>query len=66
VRGAAVPLLTRPEVARRLGLSFSTIRRLGASGEITEIKLGKRAVRIDPASVEAFIRAGRRTPSQAA
>jgi excisionase family DNA binding protein len=45
-----------------MNVSFSTVRRLGASGEITEIKLGKRAVRIDPASVEAYIRAGRRAP----
>jgi excisionase family DNA binding protein len=44
-------------------VSFSTVRRLGAKGDITEIRLG-RVVRIDPKSVEAYIRAGRRAPSK--
>jgi excisionase family DNA binding protein len=50
-----VPLLTRKEAATRLHVSPSTMIRLGRSGAITEIRVA-RTVRIDPASVEAYIR----------
>jgi excisionase family DNA binding protein len=60
VRRWRISLLTRHEAAERLNVSFSTVRRLGAEGKITEVQVGKRAVRIDPESVEAHIRAGRR------
>jgi excisionase family DNA binding protein len=52
------PLLTRKEAAARLHVSASTMIRLGRSGAVTEIRIA-RSVRIDPASVEAFIRSRR-------
>lgn len=52
-------LLLRSEAARLLHVSESTVVRLGRSGSITEIRVSKRAVRIDPESVEAHIRARR-------
>ena len=66
-RGPVAPLfLTREEAAKRLHVSFSTVRRLGAEGKITEVQESKRAVRIEAASVEAHIRAGRRRARAAA
>jgi excisionase family DNA binding protein len=53
----ATPLLTRDETAERLHVSESTVVRLGRSGDLTEIRIGKRSVRIDPLSVDAYIRA---------
>jgi len=52
------PLLTRDEAAERLHVSFSTVRRLAAEGKITEVQVGKRAVRVDGDSVEAHLRSG--------
>lgn len=56
------PLLTRREATERLNVSESTLKRLAYAGDITEIRVGKRGVRIDPASIEAYIRANRRLP----
>jgi excisionase family DNA binding protein len=65
--GARVSLLTRAETATQMHVSMSTVRRLGASGAITEVRVGKRAVRVDAESVEEHRRAGRRpAPSQEA
>ena len=61
-----IPLLTRDEAAERLHVSESTVVRLGRSGAITEIRVGKRGIRIDPASVERYIRARRRPMREAA
>jgi len=61
-----LPLLTRDEAAERLHVSESTVVRLGRAGSITEIRVGKRGIRIDPASVERYIRAGRRPSREAA
>ena len=61
----AAQLLLRKEAAERLHVSESTVVRLGRSGAITEVKVGKRAVRIDAKSVEAHIRACRRTQAVA-
>ena len=55
------PLLTRKEVAQRLHVSESTVIRLVRAGALIEARIGKRAVRYPPASVEAHIRASRRT-----
>lgn len=57
---AMPPLLTRDEAARLLRVSESTVVRLGRTGAIREVRVGKRAIRIDPASVAAHIRASRR------
>ncbi len=54
------PLLLCSEAARLLNVSESTVVRLARSGAITEIRVGKRAVRVDPASVAAHIRARRK------
>ena len=53
------PLLTCLEAAERLHVSESTFRRLRRSGVIPEIVVGKRSVRIDPDTVEAYILASR-------
>jgi excisionase family DNA binding protein len=57
--GAAFPhhgetgrLLDRSEVAERLHVSPMTVRRLGASGRLDEIRVGERAIRIPEESVE--------------
>jgi excisionase family DNA binding protein len=52
-------LLDRAEVAARLHLSEMTVRRLGRTGHLTEVRVGERAIRILEDSVEAHI-AGRR------
>ncbi len=54
------PLLTCLEAAERLHVSESTFRRLRQSGVIAEIVVGRRSVRIDPETVEDYIRARRR------
>jgi excisionase family DNA binding protein len=56
---AAQDLLTPAAVAARLGLSRAHIYTLAAAGEIPSIKL-RRAVRFDPADVEAYVRKHRR------
>lgn len=47
-------LLTRREVAELLHISESTLVRLNRSGAIPAMKVSKRAVRIDPADVDAY------------
>jgi prophage regulatory protein len=50
-------MLTEPEVARLLGVSLSTVKRLRASGEGPPvIKVGKRAIRYRRRDVEAWLR----------
>jgi hypothetical protein len=44
----------------------STVRRLGAEGNLAEIRVSKRAIRITRTSIEAHIRARRRTLREAA
>jgi excisionase family DNA binding protein len=48
-------LLDRGEAAERLHVSQMTVRRLGAAGHLTEVRVGERAVRIDEDSVERHI-----------
>ena len=48
-------LLDRGEAADRLHVSEMTVRRLGRSGDLEEIRVSERAVRITEASVEAHI-----------
>lgn len=48
------PLLTVAEVAERLRLGRSTIYRLVADGDLEAVQIG-RAVRFEPAAVNAFI-----------
>lgn len=43
---AAVSLLTRKEAADRLHVSESTVIRLIRAGALTEVRIGKRVVRI--------------------
>jgi excisionase family DNA binding protein len=52
-------LLDRSEVADLLHVSEMTVRRLGAAGHLTEVRVGKRAVRVTEASIEAHIAARR-------
>jgi excisionase family DNA binding protein len=50
-------MLTEQAVARILGVSVSTVRRLRASGEgPPSIRVGKRAIRYRRADVEAWLR----------
>ena len=58
------PLLTRREVGERLHVSESTLDRLARSGAITKIRVGKRAVRFDPLTVDAYL-ARARVPAAA-
>ncbi len=48
-------LLDRSEVAARLRVSEMTVRRLGRAGHLTEVRVGKRAIRIEEDSVERHI-----------
>lgn len=48
-------LVDRAEVAERLGVSKTTVRRLGRSGDLTEIRVSKRAVRIPEGDVDRHI-----------
>lgn len=50
-----LPLLTREEAAERLNVSVSTLRRLGRSGAVDEIRISARLIRIDPASVDSYL-----------
>lgn len=54
-----IPLLTRDEAAERLNVSESTLYRLRRAGAIKDVRMGRRCVRIDPVSVDRFIRARR-------
>ena len=54
-----VSLLTRKQAAERLNVSVSTLRRLGRSGDIAEIRIRQRSIRIDPSSVDAYLARGR-------
>ena len=56
-------LLDRAEVAERLGVSVMSVRRLAAAGHLTEVRVGKRAIRVDEESVAAFITGRRVTRS---
>jgi len=48
-------LLTRAEAAEQLRVSERTVRRLGAAGKITDVRLTEHTVRIDAASVARYI-----------
>ena len=51
-------LLTIPEVATRLNVSTSTVRRLVSKGEIPAVRLGSSpasSVRIDPAELDDWL-----------
>jgi excisionase family DNA binding protein len=60
------PLLDRGETAVRLHVSKMTVRRLGAAGDLEEIRVGKRAIRITEESVERYLVANRVTRPGAA
>jgi excisionase family DNA binding protein len=49
--------LTLGEVARRLGISPRSLSRLIAAGELPEVPLSARVVRIAPADLAAYIKA---------
>ena len=53
---------TRQEVADLLGLSIQTVNRMMNAGTLRRIRVGKRAVRIDPASLQSILE-GRATVS---
>lgn len=55
-------LLTRREAMARMRVSESTLYRRIVGGDITAVRVGKRALRIDGASVEAYLRANRCLP----
>jgi excisionase family DNA binding protein len=52
------PLLTLGEARVRLNVSESTLYRLRRHGAISDVRVGKRGIRIGPASVERYIRVG--------
>jgi excisionase family DNA binding protein len=52
-------LLTPDQVARRLGLSSRSVRRLVGSGELPSVKIGG-ARRVDPVDVSEFIETRKR------
>jgi excisionase family DNA binding protein len=52
-------LLRRSEAAERLNVSEMTVRRLGKAGDLTEVRVGKRAVRVTEDSIERHISARR-------
>ncbi len=51
-------LLDRREVAERLHVSMSTVRRLGKAGALVEVQVGPRAVRVTRDSVDGLIKSG--------
>ncbi len=55
-------LLTRREAMAWLRVSESTLYRRVCDGDIAAVRVGKRGVRIDAASVQAYLRANRRLP----
>ena len=58
------PLLTVRQVAQRLAVDDSTVRRLIQRGNLPAVKVG--GVRVRPEELEAFIEASRITPPQPA
>jgi excisionase family DNA binding protein len=56
----SAPLLTKKEVAERLTIATRTVLQLASRGKLASIKVGA-CVRFEPAAVEAFIEANRRT-----
>ena len=59
--GTPSPLINEHEAAARLGLKVTTLRRWRWSGDGPAYHKIGAAVRYDPAEVERFIDAGRRT-----
>ena len=53
--------LTRRQVAELLQISIASVNRRMKDGTLRAFKVGKRAVRIDPASVEALMQSERET-----
>jgi len=49
-------LLTRKTVAARLGVTEMTVKRLAATGALTEVYPSPRTVRVTAASLEAHLR----------
>jgi len=58
IKDAVQKPYTRFEVAGLLGLSTQTINRMLNAGTLRRIHIGKRAVRIDPASVKELLEHG--------
>lgn len=56
-------LLTVREVAERLAVSTATVHNLCARGRLRFVRVGA-AVRIDPASLEAFLASGGDSPTE--
>jgi excisionase family DNA binding protein len=50
------PLLTIPEVAKRLSIKVSQARELGRRGELPTITVGERFVRVRQSSLDGWIR----------
>ena len=53
--------MTRRQVAELLQISIASVNRRMKDGTLRAFKVGKRAVRIDPASVEALMQSERET-----
>jgi excisionase family DNA binding protein len=57
-------LLRREEVADRLHVSVTTVRRLGRSGALAEVRIGRRMIRIKAGSVDKLIEDGQHADRQ--
>jgi len=49
-------LLRLDQVADRLSVSMSTVRRLVKEGRLTTVRIGPKVIRVRPEDLEAFIR----------
>ena len=57
-------LLTLPQVADRLQVSMSTVRRLVAAGKLKVVRIGSRNQRVRPDDLRAYIAAQTTTPKE--
>jgi excisionase family DNA binding protein len=56
-------LLTRPEAARELRVSITTLKRWLAAGALVEVELGPRTRRIERSELARFVAGRRRRPT---
>lgn len=57
------PLWNAKDVAKFLGMSLSWVQKQTIAGEVPHVRLGERAVRYDPAAIQAWLSERTITPT---
>lgn len=59
-------MLTLPAIAKQLGVSMSTVRRLCDRGELAYVRVAPRCIRVHEAELERFVRQSKGKPCPSA